>query len=494
MRLTPAITESGATSPDVAETHSATVFFVGDRAYKAKKPVDLGFLDFSTREARREACERELALNRRLAPDVYLGVVDVVDPEADGPCEHLLVMRRMPAERRLTKLLSDGEDVTDHLRAIARDVGRFHREAAAVDQPEAYASAGAVWSNWEDNVGTLRRFPEVIDEEARERVASRARRYLDGRGPLLDERIARGRVRDGHGDLLADDVFCLDDGPRILDCLDFSPRYRCGDVLLDAAFLAMDLERLGRADLAGAFLSWWQEAVGDEHPASLAHHYLAYRAHVRAKVACLRAEQGLARAADTARALHDLADRHLDAGRVRLVLVGGAPGTGKSTLARGLARETGWTLLRSDEVRKELAGVGHLDDASAAPGEGLYREEATAATYRELADRAAERLARGESVVLDATWSSAAHREQAARVARETSSDLVALRCEAPLEVAEQRIAARRSDASDATADIARRLAAEADPWPEAVGIDTTPEPDRVVARAREHVGPVEVR
>lgn len=489
MRLSPGVSDAGAVSPATAETHSAVVVFLGDRAYKLKKPVDLGFLDFTTREARLEACRREYELNRRLAPDVYLGVTDVVD-ETGAPCDHLLVMRRMPPERRLSTLIRDGRDVTDDVRAIARRVGEFHLEAATVDDPGSYAGAAAVRANWDDNLATLRRFEEVIDAGEREHVGELAARYLDGRQPLLEARIAAGRVRDGHGDLLADDIFCLDDGPRILDCLDFSARYRCGDVLLDAAFLSMDLERQGRPELARSFLRWWAEATGEEHPTSLADHYIAYRAHVRAKVACLRAHQGLAGAADTARHLHALAARHLEAARVRLVLVGGAPGTGKSTLARGLAQATGWTLLRSDEVRKELAGLGHLADGSAPPGEGLYRPEAVADTYEELATRARGHLAGGEPVILDATWSSAAHREQAVRVAEETRSDLIALRCELPVEIAEQRLLARGADASDASVDVARQLATTADPWPQAVTVDTSAPPEEVVAAALGHVGP----
>jgi aminoglycoside phosphotransferase family enzyme len=140
---------------------------------------------------------------------------------------------------------------------------------------------------------------------------------------------------------MADDIFCLDEGPAILDCLDFAERYRCGDVLLDAAFLVMDLERLGRPDLGRSFLDSWRGLLGERYPDSLAHHYIAYRAHVRAKVACLRAEQGLQRATATARQLHDLAERHLQAARIRLVLIGGAPGTGKTSLAQGLSDATG---------------------------------------------------------------------------------------------------------------------------------------------------------
>jgi aminoglycoside phosphotransferase family enzyme/predicted kinase len=476
-------------APAVAETHSALVVFVGDRAYKMKKPVDLGFLDFTTRSAREAACHRELELNRRLAPDVYLGVVDVVD-EDGVPCDHLVVMRRMPKERRLSRLLADEAGAGPCVQAVARQVATFHASVPAVDRPEDYGGAAAVRANWDDNVAAIGDFPEVIDPDERDAVGALAHAYLDGRGPLFRARLDRGQVRDGHGDLLADDIFCLDDGPRILDCLDFSERYRYADILLDAAFLAMDIERLGRPELARAFLRAWTEFTDDRYPDSLAHHYVAYRAHVRAKVACLRAGQGLDEAAATARQLHGLAHRHLEAGAIRLVLVGGLPGTGKTTLARGLGDATGWSVLHSDETRKELAGMGHHADARAEPARGLYTDEQVSATYEELARRATVLLARGESVILDATWTIDDHRDVARRTARATSSTLVELRCEAPLDVATARVERRGPDASDAHRDVVRHLRSRTDPWPGAVAIDTTRGPHEVVATALRHVGP----
>ena len=477
-----------AAAPGFAETHSAIVFFVGDRAYKVKKPVDLGFLDFTTLAARREACRRELELNRRLTPDVYLGVVDVTDPDGE-PCEHMLAMRRMPEDRRLSRLVTEGHDAVSCVHAVARRVAAFHASVPPVDEPADYAGADAVRANWQDNLDVIRQYPEVITPDERMHVDAMAHRWLDGRGPLLRDRIDRGRVRDGHGDLLADDIFCLADGPRILDCLDFSARYRCADVLLDAAFLAMDLERLGRADLSRSFLAAWTEFSDDHHPEGLVHHYIAYRANVRTKVACLRVGQGLEDAADTARVLHDLSRRHLEAATVRLVLVGGLPGTGKTTLARGLAEATGWSVLHSDETRKDLAGLGHFDDAQADPAGGLYTDERVTATYAELARRATALLERGESVVLDATWSSSEHRELAGQAALATSSDLVALRCDAPADIAADRLERRGPDASDATVQVMRHLASRTDPWPDAVTVDTSRSPGDAVAAALRHVG-----
>lgn len=470
----------------VAETHSAVVFFVGDMAYKMKKPVDLGFLDFRTREQREAVCHREVDLNRRIAPDVYRGVADVVGPDGEV-CDHLVVMRRMPADRRLSTLVRAGADVRGHLRAIARVVATFHASAPPPPDPDAVASRNAVLANWEANAFEMRRFAGgVLDEGDLERVERLAARYLEGRQPLFAHRIAEGRVRDGHGDLLTEDVFCLDDGPRILDCLEFDDRLRYGDVLLDAAFLAMDLERLGRPDLGACFLDWWAEFGGETHPVSLADHYVAYRAQVRSKVACLRCEQG-ADQADEARRLLGICLGHLERARVRLVLVGGLPGTGKSTLAAGLADAAGLSLVRSDEVRKELAGMAALDPAGAPYEEGIYRPEQTVRTYETMLDRARTALALGEAVVLDASWTDRRWRQLAGEVASATSTDLVELRCDVASQEAARRLterAARGPDASDATPAIAEAMAAVADPWPGAITIDAGVPPAASLAAA----------
>ena len=473
-----------------AETHSAIVVFVGDRAYKMKKPVDLGFLDFSTRAARERACHHEVDLNRRLAPDVYVGVADVVGPDGEV-CDHLVVMHRMPDDRRLTSLLAQGETAWGCLRAVARQVAALHAAAPTSSGDPAIAQVAtrdAVAGNWADNFDTIHPFvDEVVPREEFRRVHRLATRFLAGRERLFADRIARGMVRDGHGDLLAEDIFCLDDGPRVLDCLDFADRYRYGDVLLDAAFLAMDLERLGHPAAAEQFLAWYAEFSGEHHPDGLAEHYIAYRAHVRAKVACLRYAQGDAAMAEEARGLHRLVLDHLRRGRVALALVGGLPGTGKSTVASGLSDTLGWALLRTDEIRKDLAGLGHDVAAPEAVDEGLYHPERVAEVYRETLARAQGLLEWGVPVIVDASWSSAADRRAAAELAEATSSTLVQVRCETSLDVARARLAARPpgGDASDATVEVLDALAGRADPWPQAAVVRTDVPIDRVLATAR---------
>jgi len=461
----------------VTETHISVVFFVGDRAYKLKKPVAPGFLDFSTRELREAACHREVELNRRLAPDVYLGVADLFGPDG-RPIDHLVVMRRLPAEQRLAALVSSGADVTDHLRDLARVLAAFHATALRGPQISEAATARAVRRRWHRNFTEMREFVGItLDRGVFDRVEHFADRYLEGREALFEQRIAGDRIVDGHGDLLADDIFCLDDGPRVIDCIEFDDGLRANDVLADVAFLAMDLERLGAAEAARQFLAAYREFTGETWPDSLAHHYIAERALVRAKVACLRAAQGHTASEEQARQLLELAHDHLERGRVRLVLVGGLPGTGKSTLAAGISDIREWTLLRSDEVRKDRAGIAHAERVDEPYREGLYSADQTEATYGELLARAHTALKHGESVVLDASWSDARWRSAARAVADETGSDLTELRCTTSPHVAQARIAARLrtgGEASDATPAIATAMAATADPWPTAIPVDTT--------------------
>lgn len=477
-------TDTGGSSQPtrLAETHSAYVLLVGERVYKWKKPVDFGFLDFSSREQRAAACARELELNRRLAPDVYLDVATLTGTQGD--LEHVLVMARLPDERRLADVVTRGEPVDDCLRAVARSVASLHarsRTDAAVEP----ASADTTARNWADNLEVLRAHPDVVATDEAEDAAALAQRYLDGRGELFAAR--RGLACDGHGDLLADDIFCLDDGPRVIDCLDFADHLRLGDPLLDAAFLAMDLERLGRRDLAESFLAAYGEFSGEPMPATLVHHFVAYRAHVRAKVACLRADQGDPDAGGQAAALHRLCRDHLLDGQVALVAVGGLPGTGKSTVARGVADARGWTLLSSDVMRKELAGAARTDRM----GEAAYTDDARARVYEELLDRAGRLLAMGEPVVIDASWGEAAWREAGERTAADHAARWVPVRCEAPLSVAHDRVrrrAARDDDASDAGPEVLDQLAARTPAWPDAVHLDATGDPDAVVDRATDLV------
>ncbi len=464
-----------ADSVGVAETHISIVFFAPDRAYKLLKPVTTAFLDHSDRAERLEAIDRELRLNSRFAPDVYLGTADVA--EGGEVVDRMLVMRRMPAARRLAALLATDER-DDVLRAVARAVATFHAGIEPMSTRTLLDSADGLATLWESSFADIEPVVgPVIDPAEFQRVRTLVRRYLSNQGEMFEHRRTAGMIRDGHGDLTAEDVFMLADGPRILDCLAFDDDLRICDVLCDIGFLVMDVHRLAGIEAARRLMTDYVEFSGEHHPSSLSHHYVAYRAHVRAKIEVIRYEQGVREALEPARRYHALALHHLERAKLRLVLVGGGPGTGKTTLSHAIAQETGWVVVDSDELRKDLASVGHLDRGGDRPGEGLYSHQQTDATYEALCHRAGVVLAAGESVVLDASWTDAAHREAARAEGARRGAELVELECRVDATEARRRVAAREAEGrspSDAGPEIVDYLADRRDPWPSAIGIDTS--------------------
>jgi uncharacterized protein len=456
---------------DVHETHSGAVLLVGDLVYKLKKPVDLGFLDFTDRATRMKVCEREVELNRRLAPDVYLGVGALEDPNGDR--EPVVVMRRMPEDRRLSRLIRSGADVTDDVRAIARAVAAFHLRAATGPEVVAEGTRDALRSRWRANLDQAAALAAGgLDADKVKVVDDLAMSFLDGREELFDDRIARGAIVDGHGDLTPEDVFCLADGPRLLDCLEFDDALRRLDRLDDIAFLAMGLEHLGAPDAAELLVGTWAEHLADPAPPALIHHFVAYRAFVRAKVGAVRGIQRNSSAPEAAAHL-DRTLAHLRAGAVTLVLVGGPPGSGKTTLAAAVADRLGMAHVNSDRVRKELAGIDPGTPAASGLFQGTYSSRSTQGTYGEMLRRARLLLGRGESVVLDASWTTEGDRARARELADCMSADVVELRCDLDQATAAKRIAERRHSASDADAAVAAALRAAADPWPTSHPVNT---------------------
>jgi aminoglycoside phosphotransferase family enzyme/predicted kinase len=473
----------------VRETHSGVVFLVGDRAYKCKKPIDLGFLDFRSRESRRACCEREVELNRRLAPDVYLGVAELRDPGA-GPGEPLVLMHRMPDARRLSTLLRSGARLDHTVERLARTMAAFHASADRSSSISAEGTGDAIERRWSasfEQVASLTKGSQ--DVEQLNEIRHEVYQFLTGRGQLFAQRVTAGRIVDGHGDLICDDIFCLDDGPRILDCLEFDDRLRYIDVLDDIAFLAMDLETLGAPRLAHLLLDRYAEFSGDPAPPSLQHHYIAYRAFVRVKINYLRHAQGDGSAAAQARAYADIAVRHLRAGVVRMILVGGLPGAGKSTVAGLVADRLGAVLLSTDRLRKEISGLAPQMRSPERYERGLYDREHTERTYAELLDRAARLLCNGESVVLDGSWTNDRLRAQAAGIAERVNARPAQVECWAPSQMRRARLLARRDGASDADPTVAERMAMDADPWPPQVRLINIGAPEDALRLALSLIG-----
>jgi aminoglycoside phosphotransferase family enzyme/predicted kinase len=450
--------------PDVqvVETHISWVFLAGDRAYKLRKPVVFPFLDYGTPERRRQMCDEEVRLGRRLAPHVYLGVREVT---ADGAVEHVVEMRRFDEDRTLAALLRRAEATESHVREVARRIAAFHADAEPA--PEGSFGPSAIAATVSENFGTLLPHAPALGPRRLAAAHRFAAAFLHGRRDLLVARAQGGHVRDCHGDLRAEHVL-LGRDVEVFDPVEFDPALRRIDVTADLAFLVMELLAAGREDLCHVLAAEYGAAGGDLGGGQLLWFYAAYRAWVRAKVACLRAGE-LPAGEERAQALDRAHSRaevgELAAWRAReplvLVICGGAA-TGKTHLALELSRLCGLRHLNSDVVRKELLGL-HPEERAPA---GAYAEEISLRAYRELGARvSAERGA-----VVDATFRRRSHRDAfaAGRTAGQPSPLFV--ECRAPARILNERASHRALEAeqaSDANAEIARRQRSEFEPLDE---------------------------
>jgi aminoglycoside phosphotransferase family enzyme/predicted kinase len=461
----------GAPPVEVVESHISWVFLAGDRAYKLRKPVVFPFLDYGTADRRREMCEEEVRLGRRLAPDLYIAVRPLVrspegwrfgDPGEPGD-EHVVEMRRFDESSTLADRLARGDIDTTLVRAVARRIAEFHREAEPA--PPGSFDAGTVAATVSENFGTLLPYAEAVGARALAAAHRFAVAFLHARHDQLEDRVTGGFVRDCHGDLRMEHVIIENRTVEVFDPLEFDSQLRQIDVAADIAFLVMDLVAAGADDLADMLIDEYESAGGDHGGRQLLFFYAAYRAWVRAKVACLRAGElppgARSDALVEARRFAELGRALAWRVRVPVVLVVcGASATGKTYLAEALASLSGLPRLGSDEVRKELAGLRPEERAPQA----VYSEQESLRTYRELGARAAQ--ATGGAIV-DATFRRRAHRE-----AFYESFDGRALfvECIAPAEVVAERALRRELDparVSDATPAIAARQRDEFEPLDE---------------------------
>ncbi|RMH21792.1 MAG: dephospho-CoA kinase [Acidobacteria bacterium] len=459
------------------ETHVSRVFLGRDEVYKIKRPVDLGFLDFTTIERRRAACEAEVELNRRLAPEVYLGVVPV-SRGADGRLrfggggevvDWAVHMRRLRDADRADRRLEQGTLDRPGLERVAQVVASFHAAARADEETARFGTVEAIARNVDENFRQTRdRIHRYLDPAEAAEIERWQHDFLARNRDRFAARIAAGRVRDGHGDLRLEHVYLQQtaDGPRvtIIDCIEFNQRFRFADVCADVAFLAMDLAWHRRVDLAEHFLARYARAAQDFDLYPLAGFYESYRAYVRGKVAAMLAadaavsEATRRRAAAEARRYFLLA---LACGRRPLlepvvVAVGGVIASGKSTLAEALAETLSAPIVDSDRTRKHLLGVPPEQPVRDGAFAGGYAPEVSRGVYEEVLRRAAAVLDSGRPVILDATFRSRRDRRAARRLAARYGVPFFFLECRAPVAELRRRLVrrARQGGVSDGRLEI----------------------------------------
>ncbi|MGA7802953.1 MAG: AAA family ATPase [Gammaproteobacteria bacterium] len=460
----------GVAEVQVLETHISWVLLAGEYAYKIKKPLNLGFLDFSTLDRRRHYCDEELRLNRRLAPELYLDVVAVTGSadrpryaDRDNPdaIEYAVRMRRFPQHARLDHQLDAGRLTLQDMDAIAQRVAEFHRQAPAANRDSPYGEPPAVQAPVRENFAQIEPLLDTQpDRRTLHRLAERAERQFAALREVLARRKTQGDVRECHGDLHLANLARLPAGITPFDCIEFNPGLRWIDVISEAAFLVMDLHHRGRADFAYRFLNAYLQIGGDYDGIAVLPYYLAYRAMVRAKVAAIESAQRRSRrgpAMREYRAYAALAERLGNPASGAVILTHGFSGSGKTRLSQALLETLPGVRVRSDVERKRLFGLSADAVSASAPGAGIYTAEASERTYARLAAIARTVAKTGYPVLVDATFLESTRRRPFMELARTLGVPFAIVDCQAPEQVLRQRLASRTGDASEADLAVLER-------------------------------------
>lgn len=487
------------------DTHISAVFLVGEYAFKLKRAVRFPYLDFSTPESRRRACAEELRINRRTAPELYLGArpvlrdregrlrlgpleVDVSDAQTvEGALDWVVVMRRFPQEQMLHRMAADGRLDCELIEALAEEVADFHAKSEPVSDG-AFALAEVLGENNDE----LKANAELFPPEEVEALERDSRAWLRQVQQLLDRRARDGYVRRCHGDLHLRNIVLLEGRPRLFDAIEFDPAMASIDVLYDLAFLVMDLDCGGFHELANRLLNRYLQRSDDLEGLAALPLFLSLRAAIRAKVQASAAaaqcdnDKSL-RLRDEARRLFAAAHAYLHPAKPQLIAIGGVSGTGKTTVARQLAPTIGAApgalVVRSDVERKRLYAVAETERLP----EEAYQGRANARVYDRMLTRARRTLSAGHSVVMEATFLGRGDRRAATRLAEKLEIPFAGLWLTAPDGTLKARVAARHGDASDATPQVVEAQLARAPrgaiPWP---AVDAGGTPEEAAARARE--------
>ena len=455
----------------LVETHCAWVLLTGQYVYKVKKPVNFGFLDYSTLEKRHFYCTEEVRLNRRFAPAIYLGVVTITGtpahPQLDGDGELLdyaVRMRQFPDNSLLSQLAARHALDTTHIDQLIQTLGNFHRDADRATPADKLGDPAHTHHWVREN---YRHIEPLLTSADQPDTVEPLRAWSEDEYARLQDRLqARkdaGAIRECHGDLHLGNITLLDGRVTPFDCIEFNPELRWIDVFSEVAFLLMDLDDHGQTQFAHRFLNGYLQDSGDYAGLEMLRYYRVYRAMVRAKVAVLTRQQTATGSAEHARASGEyrqyvkLAQGYTLRDRTVMVITRGLSGSGKSTLARELCEHTGMIQLRSDVERKRRAGLSATQSSRSGITGGLYSADRTADTYQHLGTLAKMVLSAGYSVIVDATFLQRMHRDHFRALAAATGTPFLVLECCAENSEMERRILSRnagRNDASEATLEV----------------------------------------
>lgn len=453
---------------ELIETHISWVILTGQFAYKIKKPVNFGFLDFSTLDRRRHFCEEELRLNRRLAPEIYLAVLPITGttdkPRLGGEgvaIEYALQMRQFPQAAQLDRMLARGEFKTEFIDAIAERVAEFHAQLPAASPASGYGDPDHVWQPVGENFEQIRAHEQTPAHVTTLTEIERWSRstFQDLQATLIQRKQA-GYVRECHGDLHLRNIAWHEGKPLIFDCIEFNPDLRWIDVISDITFLMMDLIDRQQSAFAYRLLNLYLSHTGDYAGVQVLPYYFVYRAMVRAKVDVLRLAQGGLPRTEKTRDEREylgylaLAKRFIHRPTPILLITRGLSASGKTTMSGCLLEVMGAVRIRSDVERKRLAGLKPVSAAAATVGGGIYSTEMNDRTYAHLLMLARVILQAGFPVIVDAAFLDAMRRRPFAALAAELAVPFVILECVATADTLRQRIVRRQPDASDADLDV----------------------------------------
>ncbi|MBI5603291.1 MAG: AAA family ATPase [Deltaproteobacteria bacterium] len=442
------------------QTHISHIFLTGGLVYKIKKPVDFGFLDFTTLARRRYFCQQEVMLNRRLTENVYLGVVKIsshnrrlVINGKGAALEYAVLMREMPQERMMDRLLRAGRVQEKDVLGIVRKLVPFYQKARTGKGVNPFGRIEIIRKNTEENfIQTQSYIGRLINSRTYDRIASGTRNFLKNEKNLFKKRIQEGRIRDCHGDLHSANI-CLEKKVQIFDCIEFNHRFRYSDIACDLAFLSMDLDFHGYPELSKTLMKEYVRRSEDHELPRLFNFYKAYRAYVRAKVHSFSSDNGEIsfneRKAHTqsAKKYYRLAYEYIKkTDSTQLIVVFGLMGTGKTSLAQKLAKQTGWPSFSSDEIRKTLKGIPPTTRKRESFGKGIYSERMSRRTYSMMREQAQKWLKQGRSVILDGSYKRQNERLDLLKVAEKNKARIQFLECRAPLNIIRQRLDRRVQD------------------------------------------------